>query len=91
MEAFARASTPLEALRSATVTAARALGMEDTMGSLEVEKKADLVVLSENPLGEISRVRDVVMVVQDSKRVQTRITRVVLRAFALSGGQAFIA
>jgi predicted amidohydrolase YtcJ len=40
-----------EALHAYTVGSARALGVEDEAGSIEVGKRADLVVLSENPLG----------------------------------------
>jgi len=37
--------TPMEALKGATIYAARAVGMEDSVGSLEVGKLADFVVL----------------------------------------------
>ncbi|HLA64037.1 MAG TPA: imidazolonepropionase, partial [Rhodothermales bacterium] len=37
--------TPAEALKGATVYAARAIGMESTVGSLEAGKKADFVVI----------------------------------------------
>lgn len=39
-----------EALRAVTINAARQLFMEDQVGSLEVGKFADLVLVSENPL-----------------------------------------
>lgn len=41
---------PLEVLRSATMAGAEALGLEDEIGSVEVGKLADLVILDENPL-----------------------------------------
>lgn len=40
----------MEALRSMTIDAAWQLGMEDQIGSIEVGKQADFVVLSNNPL-----------------------------------------
>jgi Amidohydrolase family len=41
---------PLEVIRSATLEAAEALGMADTIGTVEVGKLADLVVVEKNPL-----------------------------------------
>ncbi len=45
--------TPLEALRAATLDGARYLGLDREIGSIEVGKLADLVVLNENPLEDI--------------------------------------
>lgn len=45
--------TPLEALRCATINGARYLGLDRDLGSLEVGKLADLVVLEANPLDDI--------------------------------------
>jgi predicted amidohydrolase YtcJ len=42
--------TPLEALRAMTIDAARQYGEQDSKGSLEVGKLADLVILDRNPL-----------------------------------------
>ncbi len=41
---------PLEVIQAATLKGAEALGMSDRIGSVEVGKLADLVVLDENPL-----------------------------------------
>ncbi|TDQ14775.1 amidohydrolase family protein [Algoriphagus boseongensis] len=41
---------PLEVIRAATLTGAQALGMEKEIGSVEVGKLADFVILDENPL-----------------------------------------
>ena len=45
--------TPLEALRAGTLNGARALGLDRDVGSLQVGKLADLVVLDSNPLENI--------------------------------------
>jgi predicted amidohydrolase YtcJ len=44
------ALTPQQSLRASTIDAARALGLQDRLGSIEVGKKADLVVLDRDPL-----------------------------------------
>jgi cytosine/adenosine deaminase-related metal-dependent hydrolase len=41
---------PLEVIRAATLSGAEALGAEAEIGSIEVGKSADLVVVAENPL-----------------------------------------
>jgi len=41
---------PLEVIRSATLMGAQALDMDDQIGTIEVGKLADLVVIDENPL-----------------------------------------
>jgi imidazolonepropionase-like amidohydrolase len=45
--------TPLEALKTATITPARALGYDKDLGSIEPGKLADLVVIDSNPLEDI--------------------------------------
>jgi len=45
--------TPLQAIRCATINGASYLGMDKEIGSLEVGKLADLIVLNENPLEDI--------------------------------------
>ncbi|PCJ48263.1 MAG: amidohydrolase [Gammaproteobacteria bacterium] len=41
---------PLEVIRAATLSGAEALGMDDKIGSIEVGKFADILVVNENPL-----------------------------------------
>ena len=41
---------PLEVIQAATLNGAEALGLDDEIGSVEPGKKADLVVVEENPL-----------------------------------------
>jgi hypothetical protein len=41
---------PLEVVRSATLLGAQALGQEDNIGSIEVGKLADMILVEENPL-----------------------------------------
>ena len=45
--------TPLQALRAATLNGAHYLGLDNDIGSLEVGKLADLIVLDKNPLENI--------------------------------------
>jgi len=45
--------TPLEVIRSATLYGAQALGMEKDLGSIEVGKLADLVIIDQNPLANL--------------------------------------
>jgi hypothetical protein len=48
---------PLDALRSATIVPARALGIADSAGSVERGKVADLVLLDADPLADIGNTR----------------------------------
>ena len=54
--------SPIEALQAATIVPARHLGFDRDIGSLEVGKLADLVVMNSNPLEEITNTDKVSMV-----------------------------
>jgi len=56
---------PVTVLKAATINGANALGIEDRLGSIEVGKLADVVVVSGNPLDDIKAARDVRYVVKD--------------------------
>lgn len=58
--------TPLEAIRTATINAAQAMKMDDA-GTIESGKRADLVVLTGNPLERISNIRTAKWVVANGK------------------------
>ena len=55
--------TPLETLRTATINPARFFGKTNSMGSIEVGKTADLVVLDANPLEDISNTKRISAVI----------------------------
>jgi imidazolonepropionase-like amidohydrolase len=63
--------SPLEALRSATQNGARAIGIEQDYGTLQVGKVADMVVLRSDPVLDIRNTRTVAFVVK-SGRVTAR-------------------
>jgi imidazolonepropionase-like amidohydrolase len=58
---------PLEAIRSATLTAATVLGAEDRLGTLEAGKLADIIAVSGDPAANISAMRQVSFVMKGGK------------------------
>ncbi|MDQ6887278.1 MAG: amidohydrolase family protein [Gemmatimonadota bacterium] len=55
--------TPLEAIRSATIEAARFLGAADSLGSVATGKRADLLLLDADPLTDIRNTTRIAVVV----------------------------
>jgi len=55
--------TPMEAIQAATIVPARVMGLDQESGTIEVGKKADLIVLGANPLESIHNIRRVEKVV----------------------------
>jgi imidazolonepropionase-like amidohydrolase len=61
-----------EAVRSATSRAAELLGLEESLGSIAVGKRADLLVVEGNPLEDLSVCGDPVAVFRAGERVDER-------------------
>ena len=65
--------TPMEALQRATRNPARYFGLEDSLGTIEKGKLADLVLLEADPLKDIGNTRKISAVVLNGRLV-TRLT-----------------
>ncbi len=59
--------TPLQAIQMATILPARAMKLDKELGTLEVGKRADLVVLNGDPLANISNIRNVRWTMKDGR------------------------
>jgi imidazolonepropionase-like amidohydrolase len=61
--------SPLEAIRAATQTSARSLGIEGDRGTLQAGKRADFLVLSDDPLRTVKNVRAIAGVYKNGQHV----------------------
>jgi imidazolonepropionase-like amidohydrolase len=59
--------TPLQAIQAATIMPARAMRIDKEVGTIEVGKRADLVVLTANPLENIRNIRTARYVVTNGR------------------------
>lgn len=59
--------TPLEAIASATIRPAEFFSIQDETGTIDVGKKADLLLLNANPLDDIDNTRSVAAVVSKGR------------------------
>ncbi len=83
MEAMQAAGlTPLEVLTASTLGAARAMGREKDLGSVEKGKHADLLVLAANPAADVANFRKVRQVIRGG------VVRSIAELAALAGGSA---
>lgn len=57
--------TPIEALKAATLSNARVLGIQNDYGSVSAGKVANLVVLDENPIEDVKAIRTVSHVIKN--------------------------
>ncbi len=63
--------TPEEALATGTINAARHLGLDKDLGSIEVGKLADLLIIDGNPLEDIRQTANTHMVVANGRLYET--------------------
>jgi imidazolonepropionase-like amidohydrolase len=61
--------TPMDAIRAATQMSARNIGIDQSVGTLERGRLADLVIIDGDPLEDISKLRRVWRVVKEGKLV----------------------
>ena len=62
--------TPMQAIQSATVRAAKLLGKEKMLGAIAAGRFADLVAVKENPLANITALEHIALVMKDGKIVR---------------------
>lgn len=62
--------TPMDVIVAATQTNAHVLGREDTLGTLEVGKLADIIVVDGDPLAHLGDMRNIAHVVLDGEQVR---------------------
>ncbi len=63
--------TPMEAIQSATIVPARVMGLDKELGTVEVGKRADLIVVNGNPLESIHNIRKVESVITNGTLYNT--------------------
>lgn len=65
--------TPMQAIQAATINSAQMMGVDDELGTIEVGKLADLIVLNKNPLEHISNLRSIERVMKDGHFVNLEV------------------
>src|SRR5919112_4369108 len=58
---------PLEVIKIATNNGATALGIDDRVGTIESGKEADMIILTSNPIENISNTKGIAAVIDDGK------------------------
>lgn len=59
--------TPLEAITTATLNGAKSIGIEETHGTLEVGKKANMVILKADPSQNIRNAREIKLTIKNGR------------------------
>ncbi len=70
--------SPIEAIRAGTLSPATALGIQDSIGTVEPGKEADLLVVNGDPSQDLAQLRDVAAVFKGGARVATNKERAAL-------------
>jgi len=61
---------PLEVIKIATRNGATALGKEEDVGTIEPGKQADMIILSDNPVNEISNTKKIEAVINNGQFIE---------------------
>jgi len=70
----ANGMSEMEAIEATTLQVARLLGIEETLGSVEIGKIADLIAVERSPLEDIASLEDVAFVMKDGKIMKAKHT-----------------
>lgn len=89
---------PIDVIRAGTLSGARALGLDRDLGSLEVGKLADMVVMDQNPLENIRNTTSIAFTIANGRVYDTGMNEVAPRQrarapfwFTEAGGEALAA
>ncbi len=89
---------PIDVIRAGTLNGARGLGLDRDIGSLEVGKLADMVVLDENPLEDIRNTTSIAYTIANGRVYDSGMNEVAPRQrarapfwFAEAGGEGWAA
>ena len=87
---------PLDVIRAGTLNGARSLGLDRVLGSLEVGKLADMVVMNENPLENIRNTTSIAYTIANGRVYDSGMNEIAPRErprapfwFAGAGGEAW--
>jgi len=87
---------PIDAIRAGTLNGARSLGLDGDLGSLQVGKLADMVVLDQNPLENIRNTTSIAYTIANGRVYDTGMNEVAPRQrarapfwFVGAGGEAW--
>jgi imidazolonepropionase-like amidohydrolase len=59
----------LEVIKIATRNGAQALGIEEEVGAIESGKQADMIILSDNPVDDISNTKKIEAVINNGQLI----------------------
>ena len=89
---------PMDAIRAGTLNGARALGLDRDLGSLEVGKLADMVVMDQNPLENIRNTTSIAFTIANGRVYDSGMNEIAPRQrarapfwFTEAGGEALAA